>query len=75
MADFINVSKDAVSVLLKAMKAIYAPIPEKLNRNKEAVSAKAIYVETENKYAIFLSCEYCNKMFAWYKCNDGKCMD
>ncbi len=37
MADFIDVSKDAVSVLLKEMKAIYAPIPEKLNRNKEAV--------------------------------------
>jgi len=29
----------------------YAAIPDKLNRNKEDVRAKAIFVETENKFA------------------------
>ena len=29
----------------------YAAIPDKLNRNKEDVPAKAIFVETENKFA------------------------
>jgi len=29
----------------------YAAIPDKLNRSKEDVPAKAIFVETENKFA------------------------
>jgi len=43
-------------------KVTYAHIPAKLNRNKEEVQAKAIFAETENKYASFLVCEHCDKL-------------
>ena len=50
---------------------MYAPVPSKLNRNKEDVPAKAIFVDTEDKFAPFLACENCEKVFAWYKQQSG----
>lgn len=62
-----DVSKEVVHNWLREKKATYVPIPAQLNRNKEDVRAKAIYVETESKFAPFLMCEHCDKLFAWYK--------
>jgi len=67
MADFVDVSKDVLLRLLREKKATCVPIPAKLNRNKEEIPAKAIFVEPENKFAPFLTCEHCDKVFAWYK--------
>lgn len=72
MADFIDISKELALCWLRDNKAVYAPIPAKLNRNKEDVPAKAIFVETENKFAPFLVCEHCDKVFSWYKLSCGK---
>jgi hypothetical protein len=73
MANFINIEKDTVLLWLREKKAVYAPIPARLNRNKDDVSAKAIFVETENRFAPFLVCEHCEKVFSWYKQqSDGK---
>jgi len=71
MTDFVYVPKDTLLLWLREKKAIYAPIPAKLNRNKEELSVKAIFVETENKFAPFLVCGDCEKVFCWYKQQSG----
>jgi len=71
MTDFVDVPKDTLLLWLREQKAIYAPIPAKLNRNKEELSVKAIFVETENKFAPFLVCGDCEKVFCWYKQQSG----
>jgi len=68
MTDFVDVPKDTLLLWLREKKA---PIPAKLNRNKEELSVKAIFVETENKFALFLVCGDCEKVFCWYKQQSG----
>ena len=67
MANFVQVSKEVVLLWLREKKATYVPIPDKLNRNKEEIPAKAIFIETGNKFAPFWVCQHCNKVFSWYK--------
>ena len=67
--DIVELSRTAALPKLNDKSAVLVEIP--IGKNKNDVNAKAVFLNEEKKYAPFVACDFCKKLFVWFKFVNG----